>query len=275
MIFKPSTEGAEPKATDAIRGVVTIADPDRDLAIVSYPEAVKLAKPIEFGSESDIQVGDDVFAIGHPIGEAWTFTREIISQFRKNYEWKTEENASHEADVIQTQTPINPGNSGGPLLASTGKLIGVNSFKATEGEGINFAIAVTTIRSFLASPSATNEPRGRTASAECQPKVLYEGRDKANTSFIRLLDIFCTGKANALYRMPDDEHRSIAFLINSSGNGKPDIWIYNSRRVGKWDHSLYSVNHDDKINLIGHHPDGKLIATWYEQYNGQATPWAN
>jgi S1-C subfamily serine protease len=51
----------------------------------------------------------------------------------------------HRATVIQTQTPINPGNSGGPLLSADGKIVGVNSFKATEAEGLNFAWLLMTL----------------------------------------------------------------------------------------------------------------------------------
>jgi S1-C subfamily serine protease len=77
--------------------------------------------------------------IGHPTGEAWSYTTGVISQYRQNYEWQAEGNSiRHRADIIQTQTPINPGNSGGPLLSDSSNLIGVNSFKSG-GEGLNFA----------------------------------------------------------------------------------------------------------------------------------------
>ena len=59
------------------------------------------------------------------------------------------------ADVIQTQTPINPGNSGGPLLNDSGELIGLNSFGNTSGEGVNFALALSTINSFLEAQDNT------------------------------------------------------------------------------------------------------------------------
>jgi S1-C subfamily serine protease len=58
---------------------------------------------------------------------------------------------SHRATVIQTQTPINPGNSGGPLLSFDGKIVGINSFRATGSEGLNFAVVAKDIDHFLAS----------------------------------------------------------------------------------------------------------------------------
>ena len=106
--------------------------------------------PVRLGDASEIAVGMDVHAIGHPTGEAWTYTTGVISQYRQAYEWQAESSAAkHKADVIQTQTPINPGSSGGPLLGDSGNLVGVNSFKA-EGEGLNFAITVDEVKRFLA-----------------------------------------------------------------------------------------------------------------------------
>jgi hypothetical protein len=77
------------------------------------------------------------------------------------------------ATVVQTQTPINPGNSGGPLLTEDEKIVGVNSFRASEAEGLNFAIAANEIRFFLANPN-----NGMQAQNTCtEAKVLFEGRN--------------------------------------------------------------------------------------------------
>ena len=56
---------------------------------------------------------------------------------------------THQATVIQTQTPINSWNSGGPLLSDDGKIVGVNTFIKTGAEGLNFAVAAEEIRFFL------------------------------------------------------------------------------------------------------------------------------
>jgi hypothetical protein len=61
----------------------------------------------------------------------------------------------HKGDVIQTQTPINPGNSGGPLFDSTGKLIGINTFKSTGVQGIHWAVAVSEIQKFIGTMPTT------------------------------------------------------------------------------------------------------------------------
>jgi S1-C subfamily serine protease len=273
IIFKPAQEGEKITAADLVRGKVVKVDGTRDLAIVQYAMTNRQVQPIELGKESDIEVGADVNAIGHPTGETWTYTRGIISQFRKDFEWKAE-GVSHKADVIQTQTPISPGSSGGPLLSDAGALIGVNSFKA-EGEGLNFAISIEDVRRFIVEPLKTVSAPKRASTSKCEPRVLYKGRDKDNTSFIELIDTRCNGKGDMLYRVPDDKRRSIALIIDTVGTGRPDFWVYDPARNGKWKYSLIESNHDGRIDLIGHHPDGKVIPTWFEPYRGQPTPWAN
>lgn len=122
----------------------------QDLALISIDKKVPGLTPIERSSTA-INIGDDVHAIGHPLGNDWTYTRGYVSQIRRNHSWQTKVGVSHVADVIQTQTPINPGNSGGPLLNDKGQLVGINSFGNTKAQGINFAIKNDTVEEFLAS----------------------------------------------------------------------------------------------------------------------------
>ena len=68
-------------------------------------------------------------AIGSPSGLDYTLTRGIIGGIRDN------------GRLIQTDTAINPGNSGGPLLDLNGCVVGINTFKFEDTEGINFALS--------------------------------------------------------------------------------------------------------------------------------------
>jgi S1-C subfamily serine protease len=276
VVFKPLEEGDKISAADVVVARVVRVDRKSDLALVQVPASVKSPKPLTLATSDEIEVGADVHAIGHPTGEAWTYTRGVISQFRKDFTWKTEDGVEHEADVVQTQTPINPGNSGGPLLSDSGHLLGVNAFKTPGAEGLNFAVSVNDVRRFLSSPvRSANTQERRAASSACQPKVLYEGRDRDNTSYIKVMDIGCTGKPNVVYVVPDDPERSIRLEIDHTASGRADFWIYDSNRDGKWDYSLISSKGDGKIDLIGYHPDGKVTPSRYEPYHGQPTPWAN
>ena len=107
-------------------------------------------KPLAIGDTGKLQVGADVHAIGHPTGQAWTYTRGIVSQIRRDYAWKAGRQVQHKATVIQTQTPINPGNSGGPLL-DDGLASGRHQqLQRAKAEGLNFAVSAEDVKAFLA-----------------------------------------------------------------------------------------------------------------------------
>ncbi|MFO0997516.1 MAG: S1C family serine protease [Alphaproteobacteria bacterium] len=266
VIFKPEQEGRELRRADLLGAQVIKVDQVRDLALLELAIKPGNRKPIAFGDEVGIKVGADVHAIGHPTGEAWSYTKGIISQYRKNYAWRTESGIDHKADVIQTQTPINPGNSGGPLLDDKGKLIGVNAFKA-QGEGLNFAISVGDVRAFLASPESRivkqDKPGGK-----CEAKILYEGRNEKNTGNFRVYDTDCDGKADIAFLDYDDKSKPYVLFIDTNGDEKWDILVFDEDRDGKWDYSFHDTDFDGKPDLIGYHPDGKLKPSRYEPYKG-------
>ena len=113
VVFKPTVEGKEPTRDDIKRGRVVKYDEIADLALVKVSEVPTGITPVRLGDASEIAVGMDVHAIGHPTGEAWTYTTGVISQYRLAYEWQADRDTiKHRADIIQTQTPISPGNSG-------------------------------------------------------------------------------------------------------------------------------------------------------------------
>ena len=137
-------------------GTVVQYDEIKDLSLIILNEKRSDLLPIKF-PDDNIEVGDDVHAIGHPIGEDWTYTRGYVSQKRDEYAWQTSTESHHVANVIQTQTPINPGNSGGPLVNNNGELVGINSFGAGDYEGINFSIALSSFYEFLQKENQLRE----------------------------------------------------------------------------------------------------------------------
>lgn len=118
-----------------------------DLALLQI-NATNLV-PAVLASSRDLQVGQQVYAIGNPFGLSGTMTEGIISAIRsvRGPEAAPIENA------IQTDAAINPGNSGGPLLNSRGEVIGINSMIAQNGAeqnaGIGFAIPIDTAKAVL------------------------------------------------------------------------------------------------------------------------------
>jgi S1-C subfamily serine protease len=267
VVFKPTIEGREPTRDDMKLGHVVKFDEVADLALVKSVEVPKGRNPIRLGDSSEMAVGADAHAIGHPTGEAWTYTKGVISQFRIGFEW-TVEKVKHKADLIQTQTPINPGNSGGPLISDSGNLIGVNTFKS-EGEGLNFAVSADDVRRFLVR-QGDRLVQGGTPSpkkTDCEPKEISKSRNKANDASVIEYDIYCNGKVNADYVIPDKQSEAIMFMVDRKGYGRPDIIYFDLNRQGKWDLSFWDENFDGHWTLVGYHPDGSLTPSRFESYD--------
>jgi putative serine protease PepD len=111
------------------------ADPADDIAVIRAQSVSGLA-PIEIGSSKDLQVGENVVAIGSPLGLQGTVTTGIISSLNRPVTTGDESTGQHSVmNAIQTDAAINPGNSGGALVDMDGKLIGVNSAIASLGGG--------------------------------------------------------------------------------------------------------------------------------------------
>ena len=125
-------------------GSVLGTDQIRDLAVVSI--CCGRFKSLPFGNAVVLEPGDEVVAIGYPLGlpgEA-TVTRGIVSAVRYD--------PAYRGDVIQTDAAINPGNSGGPMLSISGEILGINTFRYEQSqsgrpiEGLSFAISEQTVR---------------------------------------------------------------------------------------------------------------------------------
>ena len=117
----------------------------QDLAVLRINVPFKPPHPVQIGTSADLQVGQQVYAIGNPFGLDWTMTTGIVSALHR----QMQEHAGVVIDdLIQTDAAINPGNSGGPLLDSAGRLIGVNTAiysPSGANAGIGFAIPVDTV----------------------------------------------------------------------------------------------------------------------------------
>ena len=109
-------------------------DPLADLALLEVIGKNTQAPSLKFAD--NVTVGEDVFALGHPMGMTWTVTKGIISS--------DERYARHPyVKSVQTDAAINKGNSGGPLLNMKGEIVGINALivsKISENAGIAMAI---------------------------------------------------------------------------------------------------------------------------------------
>ncbi len=127
-------------------------DPSTDIAVVRA-EGVSGLTPMTLGSSGDLKVGQDVVAVGSPLGLEGTVTTGIISALNRPVAAGGDAGDQNSVlDAIQTDAAINPGNSGGALVNMNGELVGINSAIATLGEdsggpqsgsiGLGFAIPV-------------------------------------------------------------------------------------------------------------------------------------
>jgi putative serine protease PepD len=120
-------------------------DPVTDLAVIQAQDVSDLT-PAELGSSGDLEVGQQVVAIGSPFGLEGTVTSGIVSAIGRPVSPGPTQDSLTVIDAIQTDAPINPGNSGGPLVNMSGQVVGINSaiFSPTgEGSvGLGFAIPI-------------------------------------------------------------------------------------------------------------------------------------
>jgi len=115
------------------------SDKTLDLAVIKIdPKGLDL-KPVEFGDSSQVSTGDKAIAIGNPLGINLksTLTSGYISGKDRVI---TLQDGSTMEGLFQTDAAINPGNSGGGLFNDKGQLIGINTAKAGNSDGIGFAI---------------------------------------------------------------------------------------------------------------------------------------
>lgn len=115
-------------------------DQDRDIAVLGVQNAK--FTPLTIADYRELSVGDDVYAIGAPKSMAYTLTKGVIS---------AKEREIGEYKYLQTDAAINEGNSGGPLLNKEGNVIGINTMKISDSEGIGLAIPMTVASDFLKS----------------------------------------------------------------------------------------------------------------------------
>nr|WP_243298761.1 trypsin-like peptidase domain-containing protein [Bacillus litorisediminis] len=118
------------------------ADALTDLAVLEI-DAENVTSVVDFGDSSALRPGDQVLAIGNPLGLdlSRTVTQGIVSAVDRAITVSTSA-GDWEFNVIQTDAAINPGNSGGALINTKGEVIGINSLKISENgvEGLGFAI---------------------------------------------------------------------------------------------------------------------------------------
>ena len=132
-------------------------DTKSDVAVLKI-SASNLA-PAKLGNSDQLEIGEDVIAIGNPGGLSNSVSKGIVSGLNRT----VETNLGASMECIQTDAAINPGNSGGALVNQYGYVIGINSSKiaATDYEGIGFAIPINNAKPIIEDLKAYGEVQGR------------------------------------------------------------------------------------------------------------------
>ncbi len=143
-VFQKAKNGFERKTFKKVK--IEAINPFVDLALLKVEDLGDI-KPtfVYLGDIDRIKAGEDVFAIGSPLGLERTVTNGVISSTNRAFEGLI---------YIQTNADINPGNSGGPLFNLAGEVIGVTNMGYIFYGGLGFAIPVSYVKHFIENREA-------------------------------------------------------------------------------------------------------------------------
>ena len=257
LAFCPTDSNVKIQNSHFYDASVVKYDKKRDLALLKINSPInKRVIAVLEADESNLLVGMDAHAIGHPIGRYCTYTRGYVSQIEKSFVWGPYDSGGtrHRANVIQTQTPINPGNSGGPLINDRIKIIGMNTFIDPEGRGINFAVASSEINDFI-----KNYPINKPTS---EPPCNEEGG---------WITKKCKCTIDEPFYKEDTNNNGIDdyFLYDGNCNNIPDMATYDDDEDGKAESIFVDKNENKKYELFisfDLHKEGKFKGEYFARY---------
>lgn len=150
----------------SFEGTVMGRSPEQDLAIVDIDTEEELPLA-DLGESGSLRIGQSVVAIGNALGLPGgpTVTTGVVSAVGRTIPVGMGQPAME--NLLQTDAAINPGNSGGPLINLNGEVIGINTARIQQAEGIGFAVSVDTAHQFIA----------QVVEGEPQPLIGISGMD--------------------------------------------------------------------------------------------------
>lgn len=130
---------------------IVAMNPFLDLALLEIPKQKDLKfRTATISPNDQIEEGDEVFAIGSPLGLERSVSKGIVGMRNRSFGGLI---------YVQTTANINPGNSGGPLFNNRGEVIGVTNMKISFAEGLGFAIPIAYLKHFLDNHDAFSYDR--------------------------------------------------------------------------------------------------------------------
>jgi S1-C subfamily serine protease len=140
-----------PDGTKA-NGTVVSEQPENDIAVLSADQSPEALVPAVLGG--GVQIGDDVFAVGHPLGLADSLSAGVVSGLNRTVPGS---DGTTMKGLIQFDAAVNPGSSGGPLLNKAGQVVGIVTSLANPSQqgffiGIGFAVPIGTATGAAGGP---------------------------------------------------------------------------------------------------------------------------
>lgn len=222
-------------------------DADHDIAVIAVnlsdisEDTLSQIKIIEIGSSSDLQVGEQVVAIGNALGYGQSVTTGIVSALNRSV---TIDGVTNE--LIQTDAAINPGNSGGALLNMSGQLVGINSAKYsdTNVEGMGYAIPVDDVIDII------ENLMNRTVRTEIV--------DESERGFLGITGQDVTSEVSEAYDMP----RGVYITSVEEGSAAEAAGLQKGDIITKFDGTSVS-SLSDLQELLTYYRTGETIEVTY------------
>jgi serine protease Do len=145
---------------DSFPASIEYKDDNLDIAVLSV-KAISFT-PLSHANIENIQVGDEVYAVGTPNGMTYSLTKGIISAKDRNISG---------LNYFQTDAAVNMGNSGGPLLNQFGEVIGMNTLKLEGSEGISLALSIAVVNEYINQPEHSDQSENHEKSPESNAAI--------------------------------------------------------------------------------------------------------
>ena len=240
----------ESVAEAAVRGT----DADHDIAVIAVKlsdlseDTLSAIKVIEIGSSSNLEVGEQVVAIGNALGYGQSVTTGIVSALNREV---TIDNTAN--TLIQTDAAINPGNSGGALLNMSGQLVGINSAKYsdTSVEGMGYAIPVDDVVDII--ENLMNR------------QVRTEKAAEGERGFLGISGQDVTSEVSQAYDMP----KGVYITSVETGSAAEQVGLQKGDIITKFDGTSVSALADLKEQLAYYKTGEQVKITYSTRENGQ------
>ena len=244
----------------AYEATVKGTDADNDLAVIAVKlsdisdDTMSQIKIAEIGDSDQLQVGEQVVAIGNALGYGQSVTVGYVSAKDREITEQSEDGSSQSSKmkVIQTDAAINPGNSGGALLNMNGEVIGINSNKigGTAVEGMGYAIPITS-----ASPIIADLMERQTRTKVAEDEVGYIGISQQEV----------TSQISQMYNMPE----GIYVVSVEEGSAAANAGIMKGDIITKFDGSSIS-SYSDLQKMLQYYAAGDSVTiTVQRPQNGE------